>query len=383
MASVDLNFRKFLFVGFILLAFAGESSAQKTKASKYVVIGYVGGRYDSTMVDPNKLTHINYAFVNLKGNRAYLGNPARDTVNFRNLVKLKKRNPDLKILISIGGWGGCRYFSDAVLSDTAREGFAASAVNIVRKYNLDGVDIDWEYPNDIGAGNIFRPVDKQNYTLMFQKLRLHLDTLEKETGRKMCLTTAVGGFSRYLQQTEMDKASKYLDYVSLMTYDFAQDSLHIVLHHTNLYASKQYNTTCSGDMAARDFIAAGVPPEKLVMGVAFYSHTLTSADATSGDNVLGTKSVHVQHKNNWGGGYTFLKDSLINQKGFKYYRDKDAKAPYLFNADTKQFVTFDDEWSVKNKCKYVKQHHLAGVMFWEYSSDRKEYLLDEMNKDLK
>lgn len=372
-----------LFTILIIFSFNGRVFAGQPKSPKYVVIGYVGGRIDSTLVNPNKLTHINYAFVGLKGNRAFLGNPARDTVNFKTLVNLKKKNPDLKILISIGGWGGCRYFSDAVLSDTAREGFAASAVNIVRKYNLDGVDIDWEYPDDIGANNIFRAVDKQNYTLMFEKLRLHLDTLEKETGRKMCLTTAVGGFSRYLLQTEMDKAAKYLDYVSLMTYDFAQDSLHMVLHHTNLYSSKQYNTTCSGDMAARDFAAAGVPPEKLVMGVAFYSHTLTSADATSGKNVLGTKSVHVQQARNWGGGYTFVKDSLINQHGFKYYRDKDAQAPYLYNDSTKQFVTFDDEWSVKNKCDYVKEHHLAGVMFWEYGEDKKEYLLDEMNKDLK
>jgi len=84
-----------------------------------------------------------------------------------------------------------------------------------------------------------------------------------------------------------------------------------------------------------------------------------------------------------GGGYTFIKDSLITNKAFKYYRDEDAKAPYLFNADTKQFVTFDDEWSVKNKCQYVKDNGMAGVMFWEYSSDKKEYLLKEINHDLK
>jgi len=383
MLLITPHLKKYSLLSLLLFAFINSLFAQQAKAPKYVVIGYVGGRIDTNLVNPNKVTHLNYAFVSLAGNRAFLRNPAVDTVNFKNLVKLKKRNPNLKILISIGGWGGCRYFSDAVLSDTAREGFAASAVAIVRKYNLDGVDIDWEYPDDIGANNIFRAVDKQNYTLMFEKLRLHLDTLEKQTGRKMSLTTAVGGFSRYLQQTEMGKAAKYLDYVSLMTYDFAQDSLHIVLHHTNLYASKQYNTTCSGDMAARDFAAAGVPPEKLVMGVAFYAHTLTSAGAPDGKHVLGTKSTHTPHKYNHWGGYTLLKDSLINKHGFKYYRDNDAKAPYLYNDSTKEFVTFDDEWSVKEKSKYVKQHHLAGIMFWEYGEDKKEYLLDEMNKDLK
>jgi chitinase len=76
-----------------------------------------------------------------------------------------------------------------------------------------------------------------------------------------------------------------------------------------------------------------------------------------------------------GGGFTYLKDSLINLNGFRRYWDGRAKAPYLFNADKKIFISYDDEKSVKKKCKYVKKHHLAGVMFWEYNSDKKEYLL--------
>ncbi|HTI61272.1 glycoside hydrolase family 18 protein [Mucilaginibacter sp.] len=367
----------------VLLLFVSISApAQSSRNKKHVIIGYVGGYhglYDITMVDAKKLTHINYAFVVIKNNRAYLEHEKTDTVNFRNLLKLKKINPDIKLLISIGGWGGSRNFSDAVLTDTAREGFAASAVAIVRKYKLDGVDIDWEYPNDIGAGNIYRPEDKHNYTLMFRKLRLDLDTLEKQTGSKKLLTTAVGGFTRFLTLTEMGDASKYLDYVSLMTYDFAQDSLHIVLHHTNLYSSKGYKTLCSADIAVHDFMAAGVPADKLVVGVAFYGHTLVAADSQK--MILGARTAAI-HVRGGGGGYTFIKDSLINQKGYKYYRDKDAGAPYLYNADLRQFITFDDEWSVKNKCRYVKKNGLAGVMFWEYASDKKEYLLKEIDKDL-
>jgi chitinase len=132
-------------------------------------------------------------------------------------------------------------------------------------------------------------------------------------------------------------------------------------------------------MAVHDFMAAGVPANKLVVGVAFYGHTLAAADSQK--MVLGAKTAAIRIRGG-GGGYTFIKDSLINKKGYKYYRDKDAYAPYLYNADLRQFITFDDEWSVKNKCKYVKQNGLAGVMFWEYSSDKKEYLLKEIDKDL-
>ncbi len=78
-----------------------------------------------------------------------------------------------------------------------------------------------------------------------------------------------------------------------------------------------------------------------------------------------------------------LKDSIINKNGYKAYRDKKAKAPYLYNAAEKKFITYEDEQSVREKCQFVLANKLAGVMFWEYNSDPKEYLLDEVNKNLK
>jgi chitinase len=373
--------RTALLLCMLLLAGTGFSAfAQKPGQNKYVVIGYVGGYrglVDTSLVNANKLTHINYAFVNVQHNRAWLSNLKTDSTNFRNLNKLKKKNPDLKILISIGGWAWSGNFSDAVLTDTSRKAFAASAVAIIRQYNLDGVDIDWEYPAQTGAGNKFRPEDKENYTLMFRALREELDLMEKETGKKLLLTTAVGGFKRFLELTEMGKAQAYLNYINLMTYDYFQDSLGISVHHTNLYASKMYKGEDNADKTVAEYIAAGVPASKLVMGIAFYGRSSLVVENTQ--NGLGVKTAgHAQ-----GGGYTLLKDSLMNKNGFKYFKDNDAKAPYLYNAATRQFISFDDEWSVKNKADYVKKKHMGGVMFWEYSSDKKEYLLDEVNKVLK
>ena len=373
---------KFLQLGLTTIAiifFNLTINAQSAK-HKYVIIGYVGGYHgliDTTMVHASKLTIINYAFVNIKNNRAFLTNLKTDTVNFKYLLSLKKNNPDLKVVISIGGWGWSRNFSDAVLSDTSRRAFVASAITMVRMYHLDGVDIDWEYPGMKGAGNIYRDSDKQNYTLMFRDLRHGLDSVEHETGKKMLLSAAVGGFKTFLQHTEMDKVAQYLNYVNLMTYDYSHGDT-IAIHHTNLFASKRYNSDEYAASALTDFEAAGVPASKLVMGIAFYGHSIKVID--NDQHGLGVKTVGGRIR--FGDGYTFIKDSLINQKGFKYYKDKDAKAPYLYNADTKQFISFDDEWSVKNKCLYVRKEDMAGVMFWEYSSDKKEYLLDEINSDL-
>ena len=352
--------------------------AHPVRAQQKVIIGYVGGfrgLINTNQIEAKKLTHINYAFVDIKNNRAWLHREATDTINFRHLVQLKRQNPALKILISIGGWTWSGRFSDAVLTDTARQAFAASAVEIIRKYDMDGIDIDWEYPGRPGyQGNIYRPEDKRNYTLLFRDIRRQMDTLQQQTGKKYLLTTAAGGFKNYLANTDMGSAQQYLDYVNLMTYDYSGGK--IAAHHTNLYTSTRYRSVTSADSAVRQFMAAGVPANKLVMGIAFYGRV---SNLIAGAKGLGDTIATYSR----GKGYTAIKDTLIKQAGYKVYRDRSAKAPYLYNAENRQFVTFDDEWSVKKKCKYVLDKKLAGVMFWEYDSDLKGYLLDEINRVLK
>lgn len=341
---------------------------------KPVIIGYVVGYRGliHVKVSPQKLSIINYAFVDVKDNRAWLHHEATDTLNFRMLNELKKQNPDLKVVISIGGWIWSGKFSDAVLTDTARAAFAASAAAIAGKYDLDGIDIDWEYPGKPGfKGNVYRPEDKQNYTLLFRDLRHALDSLAKLTGKKYIVSTAAGGFASYLNDTEMGKASQYLDYINLMTYDYPSDDPPFAAHHTNLYNSKQNNTKDDADKAVKAFIAAGVPADKLVMGIAFYGKVYNldpSSKRGLGDKVL---------SHDRGSGYTTIRDSLMKIDGYVSRRDHRARAPFLFNASEHKFVTYDDEWSVKKKCRYVLAKKMAGVMFWEYSSDPKEYLLDE------
>jgi len=359
----------------LMLLFPVLSNASPVFTPKPVIIGYVGGfrgLVDVTKIAANKLTHINYAFVNVQGNRAVLSNEGTDTINLRRLNELKMQRPDLKILISIGGWAWSENFSDAVLTDTSRKAFAVSAVDIIRKYHLDGVDIDWEYPGRPGEeGNVYRPEDKQNYTLMFAALRAELDKLQRKTHQKKLLTTAVGGFESFLETTEMGKAQQYLDYINLMTYDFYSSKT--AGHHTNLYTAASNPAAHAADKAVKAYVAAGVPVNKLVMGIAFYGRRFILADST-GTGLGGTIV-----SQSFGKGYTFTKDSLVNKNGFIAYRDESAKAPYLFNPTIREFITYDDEWSVQNKCTYVLNHDMAGVMFWEYSSDEKEYLLDQIN----
>jgi chitinase len=262
-----------------------------------------------------------------------------------------------------------------VLTDTSTHAFAYSCIDIVAKYDLDGVDIDWEYPGLIGDNNKFRPEDKQGYTLLFKELRQGLDSLEKITRKKYLVTTAVGGSWEFIAHTEMDKVAKYNDYINVMSYDYAGGSDTISSHHTNLYASSNDTSQGSTDKSIKAFMAAGVPANKLVVGMGFYGK---GWEMETGDNNGLYRRVK---KFTRAGGFGYLKDSLENKKGFIKYWDDVAKAPYLFNPQTKVFITYDDEKSIKEKCQYIKKNNLAGAMFWEYQSDKKEYLLDVIARE--
>ena len=362
----------FLIVTCVIFILSGaySSSAQKNKP---VIIGYVGGFrgniIEPSSIDANGLSHINYAFVDIQDNRAWLHNEKTDTVNFRKLNELKTINLNLKILISIGGWSWSKHFSDAVLTDTSTQNFAQSAVDLVSTYNLDGVDIDWEYPGMIGDSNIYRPEDRTHYTNLFKNLREKLDVLSKQTNKKYFVTTAIGGSLEFIQHTQLEEAQKYLDYINLMSYDFNESYDNIAAHHSNLFTPAKMPYIHSADDAIQNLKKAGVDVSKIVMGIAFYGKgTIVKSADNNGLYQIPVNSVR-------GGGYTYLKDSLVNQKGFVRYWDDASKAPYLFNAEGKIFITYDDEESVKDKCAYIRKYKLAGAMFWEYSSDKKLHLL--------
>jgi chitinase len=361
---------------FLLTVFAFRRPGK----TPYVVIGYVGGYrglVNADSIEVEKLTHINYAFVDIRDGQAWLHNERTDTINLRHLAGTRLRNPALRILISIGGWAWSKNFSDAVLTDSSRHRFAASAANIVAAYGLDGIDIDWEYPGMRGDGNVFRPEDKGNYTSMFKALRQQLDSLAQTTGKHYQITTAVGASEAFIHHTEMDSAQQYLDYINVMSYDFREGDDSLSGHHTNLLTSPGDPAKYSTDRAILAFEAAGVPASKLVLGLAFYGHgwKMRSTD----NHGLFRPSAGPSRA----GGFTYIKDSLIGRNGYHRYWDRKAKAPWLFQPDEKIFISYDDERSVKAKCRYAEKKELAGVMFWEYFTDRKGYLLDVVHRTLR
>ncbi|HPP16753.1 MAG TPA: glycoside hydrolase family 18 protein [Dictyoglomaceae bacterium] len=332
----------------------------------FVIIAYLAGWQNWTADDilGDLLTHINYAFANVKNSEVVL-DLENDIEKFGELHKVKEKYPHLKILLSVGGWTWSSGFHEAALTKENREKFAESALRLVKEYGFDGIDIDWEYPGQIGAGNPYGPEDKENFTLLIKKIR-------EKLGDSYLLTIAAGANKAFIENTEMGKVSEYIDYCNLMTYDFRGEWNRITGHHTNLYASSYDPESISAEKAVKLFIDAGVPSEKIVLGCAFYGKGWNGVE--NANNGLYQKAQEA-----FSISYNKIK-KLIGNEDFVRYWDGNACAPYLFNGNI--FISYDDEDSIREKCKFVKKMNLGGVMFWEYSEDISGSLVKVMAEEL-
>jgi chitinase len=360
-----------------LLAHSGHAESLEGSSPR-VVIGYVFPRHgtiDPTGIAADKLTHINYAFANVKKGRVVEGSK-RDAVNLKALTSLRQRRPSLKILTSVGGWLWSGGFSDAVLTSKARDRFVGSIVEFVRRHDLDGIDIDWEYPGLPGNDNTHRPEDKQNFTAVMAEIRSALDSEGARAGRHYLLTFAAGTNAEFLEHVEIEKLQASVDFVNLMTYDFRQGSDRLAGHHANLYENPADDKHLSTDGAVRAFLAAGTPASKLVVGVPFYGHGWSAVDEKDHGLYQPGKPLTGMELH-----YGTLA-GLVGRDGWARFWDEQAQAPFLWNAAKHSFIAYDDPESLRVKCRYIREHGLAGAMFWEYYADPTGALLDTLAKDL-
>ncbi|MGP1432682.1 MAG: glycoside hydrolase family 18 protein [Catonella sp.] len=333
------------------------------------LIGYVSTKDLSflSVSDIRALDVINLAFGHISNGCVIY---APDCL-LEEYVRIRKENPECKIILSIGGWsaGG---FSEAASSKDGREKFASSAVEIVKQYELDGIDIDWEYPCIATAGIAASPDDRENFTKLIKTAR---ETLTSMCNSDKMLTIAAGAGEYYINSTKMGEVAKYLDYVQLMTYDL-RGGYHICTgHHTNLLNDKKDISQTSAENAVKCFENAGVPREKLILGAAYYSRMWTGVpDRENGLHQM------AESTGGYGPSYGQLVGEYINKNGYKRFFDEEARAPWLFNGDT--FISYDDEESCREKAEYVVCNGLGGIMFWEYRLDETRSLTGVLRKAL-
>lgn len=361
-------------VAFPFLGFGAVKDPAQLEVTGYVFTR--GTLLTPGQVDAKYLTRINYAFANIQGGRMVLGEPS-DAQNFAQLTALRNLNPRLTVLVSVGGWLWSTNFSDMALTAESRRTFEQSVMAFLAKYDLDGVDIDWEYPGLTGAGHPFRTEDKQNFTVLLGELRTRFDAEAKRTGRRLYLTIAMGAGDDVIAHSEMKKVERYVDTVNLMTYDYYEAGSDATTgHHAPLFANPADPKKASSDETVRAYEKAGVPSEKILLGVPFYGRAWGGVqDKNHGLFQPGKTVAGVNAQ------YSAIVSDMMGQ-GFTRYWDDAAKAPYLYNSDKHIFVSYEDPESLRAKCKYVREHKLGGVMFWEYFGDPEGKLLQAIGGEL-
>lgn len=308
---------------------SGEEAIAASRESK-VVVAYVTS-WSEVMPDPQYMTHINYAFGHV--NESFNGVKIDNEERLRQIVDLRKQKPELKVLLSIGGWGSGR-FSEMAANDEYRRAFAADCDRVVKEFALDGIDIDWEYPTSSVANISSSPDDTENFTLLMQDIRAAIGN-EKE------LTLATVASARYI---DFKAILPSVDFVNIMAYDMASAPK----HHSALYPSG-HSGDITSDGAVTAHLKAGVPPSKLVMGMPFYGRGGDGYPSFQDYNKVG--NTDTQYTEKW---------------------DEVAQVPYLADKNDTLVFGFENPRSLAIKCQYILDKDLLGGMYWDYSGDNEQ-----------
>ena len=376
-------------LGIVLtLSFIGLDAKEPTNGKKtnVVMAYYVPEReYQPEKLPLSQLTHIIYSFTNvIDGEMKF--RDAENGEKLRSLVAQRKNHPDLKVMIACGGWGADG-FSDMAHTAENREKFVQSVLDFNSEYQLDGLDIDWEYPGIPAANTGARPEDKQNFTLLMKELREGLNTLERD----QTLTFASAGWKRYYDNVEINEVMKHVDYMNVMTYDQIGATSPYTGHHTalGLIELEDIKDTPAAvfiesrreEMKKRGYtyeprsverivdycIDNGVSPKQIVIGAAFYGRAWKGVPPVNnglyqpnGGSYIGWSAYHQ------------IRSEFESNGNYKRYWDPVAEAPYLYSATDSVFISYDDTVSVRLKTNYAIKKKLGGIMFWELGNDTKD-----------
>ncbi len=361
----------------VLIIYAQNEIAKPQKTNQPIkrnepfrVVGfYKGNSTDIDKFEVDKLTHLIFCFTYLQGNKIRIKN-AEDEETLKHLIDLKTKHPELKVLVSFGGWGGCETCSDIFASDSGRKEFATSVKDLLKKYNADGIDLDWESPVIGGYKNHkASKEDKANFTALVKELRKTLPSKSE-----ICFDA--NSFKEFLELSiEWKEEMPLVDFVNLMTYGLPSNQKGHTGHHSALYSSAYQNESVNKAILALDSMK--VPLNKIIIGAAFYSFVAENVESLHFG--LGNKEKFKSNVN-----YSKLLETYTEKDGYEYHWDSISQAPFLYNKQLKTFITFDDKKSVTLKTKYAIDKKLGGIMFWKLNGDTyTDGLLEAIDKQIK
>jgi len=357
----------------VLVACALAIAVGTAQAARYRVVGYATDWNAAQARTLDRIDTLIFAFAHVERDRVVLDGDA--PARLQRLLALKRIKPSLKVTIAVGGWGAGG-FSEAAATAEGRQAFARSAAELMAAQGADGLDVDWEYPGHGESGIASSPQDRTHFTLMLKALREALDR-QAGKGRHYTLSIAVAD-GPFVDGIDIAAVAPVVDWFNLMTYDFVNRMTPTTGHHAGLNRSLLAPADArTGDAAVGQFLAAGVPSRKLLLGVAFYGREF--AEAGGDHQGLYQPYGHYQGEHPW----SELKQAYIGRNGFVRHWDAQAMAAWLWNRRTHAFITYDDPQSIAAKAAYVKSHGLGGLMYWEQRHDPDGELVEAIWRGLR
>ncbi|GAB1609321.1 chitotriosidase-1-like [Argonauta hians] len=326
-------------------------------------------------IDPYLCTHLIFAFAKFDS-RGRLTPSGWNDVEYTNLYRqftgLKSNNTELKTLLAIGGWSmGSAPFTAMVKTRATRQSFIKDAVNFLRKYNFDGLDLDWEYPATRGSP----PQDKHRFSKLVQELRYWFGKEAVRSGRNRLLISAAVGCSPEKIDLSYDVPiiSKYLDFINLMTYDLHGGWEKIMQINAPLFPRTQDVGTMAEKLTVswvvKRWLELGASPSKLILGIPIYGRgfTFCTSQTHPGAPNCGKSTPGAFSKE--AGILAFAEIQQQVDNGWRRSWDEEQKAPYAYSLIHRQWVGYDDTHSIKIKIEYLKRLQLGGTMTWSLSLD--------------
>ncbi|MBC7544607.1 MAG: hypothetical protein H7338_17945 [Candidatus Sericytochromatia bacterium] len=328
------------------------------------------GPLQVSAVQAERLTHVAYAFASIGAHdEPVLTDADVDRPNIAQLAALKRKYPHLTVMLAVGGAGaGSRRFSEMARTAAGRQRFAAACARFLYQTypaSFDGLTLDWEYPQGDGDAVPGRSDDRQHFTALLADVRARLDRDGRRSGKRAPLAAALPAGMQQLKRYELARIGPYLDYIDLMTFDYASGSAKTG-HNAPLYASGPQSE--STDRSVQALTRAGIPAAKINIAFPFFGHAWQGVR-------LGTALGLGQTGRTDHGEFTYGTITKRYLPGpFQRHWDPVGRVPFLVGSDSRatagrKWISYDDAQSLAQKGAYIRQHGLGGAFIWHLGAD--------------